>query len=79
MSKKSFPNIGEMDAVSLMRIAGHVQREIELRGLPDVSFKQGYKAGFIAALRDEDIGPGQVWTQNESAELFKELDRRFAA
>ena len=79
MSRKGFCLIGELDDATLSRMAKRVSKEMELRGLPDVSFKQRYKAGFLAALRDENIGPGQVWSHEEVNDLFRELERRFAA
>lgn len=79
MTKKGFCLIGQLDDATLIQVAGRVADELELRGLPDVSFKQGYKAGFLAALRDGDIGPGQVWGQDRAEGLFTELERRFAA
>ena len=71
--------IRDMRDAALLQMAATVQEEIELRGLPDRSFKQGYKAGFLAALCDQDYGPGQVWSHEEREGLFQELDRRFAA
>lgn len=71
--------MSEADDNTLLQMARRMVKELELRGLPDLSFKQGYKAGFLAALRDENLGPGHVWNQKEVRELFKELDRRFAA
>ena len=71
--------VTEMNDRALSKLAKRIARELDMRGLPDVSFKQGYKAGFLAALCDEDYGPGQVWSHEESEELFRELDRRFAA
>ncbi|MBU1740410.1 MAG: hypothetical protein KKC37_02615 [Proteobacteria bacterium] len=44
---------------------------------PNESYVAGFKDGFIAGLRDENLGPGQVWTDEEQAELFKEIDRWF--
>ena len=79
MSKELLGAIKEMNDLTLMRLAKEVQEAMELRGLPDHSFKQGYKAGFLAALCDEDIGPGQVWSREEAQELYQELERRFAA
>jgi hypothetical protein len=69
--------IEELNDAALLRLAFQVNQALELRGLPDVSFKEGFKAGFIAALRDENWGPGQVWTDEEAAELFAELERQF--
>ena len=60
MGQKEFCLIGQLDDATLLQMAGRVCEELELRGLPDVSFKQGYKAGFLAALRDSEFGPGQV-------------------
>ncbi len=77
--KKDFSFSFYLDNNALMLLAARVQQEMELRGLPDISFKQGYKAGFLSALRDEDYGPGQVWDQEEIKDLYAELDRRFAA
>ena len=71
--------ISDMQDAALLQMAARVQEEIELRGLPDRSFQQGYKAGFLAALCDQDYGPGQVWSHEERKGLFQELDRRFAA
>lgn len=68
-----------LDDNRLTRLAATVADELESRGLRNVSYVDGYKAGFIAALRDENYGPGQVWLDEEAAELFKELDGRFIA
>ena len=78
-AKKDFSFSLYLDNNALIFLAARVQQEMELRGLPDISFKQGYKAGFLAALRDGDFGPGQVWSDSEVKDLYKELDRRFAA
>ena len=61
----------------LADLAVDVVGELETRDLSDPSYIEGYKAGFIAALRDENWGPGQVWTDEEKAELFKEIERWF--
>lgn len=79
MSQKEVFLVSELNDQNLMTLAGRVVQEMELRGLPDVSFKQGYKAGFLAALRDENLGPGQVWEASEIEALYQDLERRFAA
>lgn len=79
MSQKEFCLVSELNDQNLLALAGQLAQELELRGLPDVSFKQGYKAGFLAALRDENLGPGQVWEASEIEELYQDLERRFAA
>ena len=63
----------------LLQVAGRVCEELELRGLPDVSFKQGYKAGFLAALRDSEFDPGHVGSLEHAKALYAELEQRFAA
>lgn len=77
MPRSRSQQIEEMNDAALLRLASQVNQALELRGLPDVSFKEGFKAGFLAALRDENWGPGQVWTDEEAAELFAELERQF--
>ena len=79
MKMKRLMLLGDADDRTVIKVAARVMAEVELRGLPDLSFKQGYKAGFLAALQDEQIGPGQVWDHDEIKELHRELDRRFAA
>ena len=79
MKMKRLMLLGDADDRTVIKLAARVVAEMELRGLPDLSFKQGYKAGFLAALQDEQIGPGQVWDHDEIMELHRELDRRFAA
>ncbi|MBU0516840.1 MAG: hypothetical protein KJ621_18965 [Proteobacteria bacterium] len=46
-------------------------------GLRSTSYVTGFKDGFIAALRDENFGPGHTWTEKEQADLFEEIDRWF--
>ena len=79
MKMKQLMLLADADDRTVIKVAARVAAEMELRGLPDLSFKQGYKAGFLAALQDEQIGPGQVWDDDEIKELHMELDRRFAA
>jgi len=79
MSEKEFCLVSDLNDQTLLALAGQLVQELDLRGLPDVSFKQGYKAGFLAALRDENLGPGQVWEAQEIEELYQDLERRFAA
>ena len=79
MKMKQLMLLSDADDRTVIKVAAKVAAEMELRGLPDLSFKQGYKAGFLAALQDEQIGPGQVWSKVEINELYRELDRRFAA
>ncbi|MBU4599115.1 MAG: hypothetical protein KKA46_14985 [Proteobacteria bacterium] len=79
MSKKVFCLVSDLNDSTLLALAGRVGQELELRGLPDVSFKQGYKAGFLAALRDENLGLCQVWEASEIEALYQDLERRFAA
>ena len=71
------PNLKGLDNLNLTRLAAAVTAELEKRRLRDDSYVQGYKAGFLAALCDENWGPGQVWTDEEAAELFAELDKSF--
>lgn len=71
--------IDEMQDSALMQLAAEMQAEIELRGLPDLSFKQGYKAGFVAALRDKAKSTGQPWSPEQTQALHAEIERRFAA
>ena len=77
--KKYFCLVSDMNDHTISKLAERVCEELELRGLPDASFRQGYKASFLAALRDDRIGPGQVWNEEEAKRLRNELDRRFAA
>jgi hypothetical protein len=79
MGQKGFCLIGQLDDATLLQMAARVCEELELRGLPDVSFKQGYKAGFLAALRDSEFGPGQVLSLEQAKGLYAELEQRFAA
>ena len=79
MKMKRLMLLSDADDRTLIKAAARIAAEMELRGLPDLPFKQGYKAGFLSALRDEDYGPGQVWDQDEIKDLYEELDRRFAA
>jgi len=71
--------IGEMRDAALLQLAAEVQAEIELRGLPDLSFKQGYKAGFVAAMCDKAKSMGQPWSHEETKAIHPEIERRFAA
>lgn len=71
--------IGKMKEAALLQLAAEVQAEIELRGLPDFSFKQGYKAGFLAAMRDRQLGSGQPWSPEQTQALNAEIERRFSA
>jgi hypothetical protein len=79
MKMKQLMRLSDANDRTVMQVAARVAAEMELRGLPDLSFKQGYKVGFLAALQDEQFGPGQVWDDDEIKELHQELDRRFAA
>jgi len=73
------PELKGLDNLRLTRLAATVTAELEDRRLRDDSYVAGYKAGFLAALRDENWGPGQFWTDEETEELFAELDRPFVA
>lgn len=79
MAKRRFCLISDMDDATLLAAAGRMSQELELRGLPDVSFKEGYKRGFLAALKDREIGLGQVWSPELGRRLCCELERRFGA
>lgn len=68
-----------LDNLKLTRLATAVAAELEQRRLRDDSYVLGYKAGFLAALRDENWGPGQVWTDEEAEGLLIELEQLFPA
>ena len=78
MDSKSICFIKNLNDEALLDLAAGVVEELELRGLPDVSYKEGYKRGFLYALRDSDLGPGQVWEEDEVVTLFQELERLFS-
>ncbi len=73
------PNLKSLDNLKLTRLAAAVATELEQRRLRDDSYVLGYKAGFLAALRDENWGPGQVWTDEEAEGLLLELEQLFPA
>ena len=79
MKRERLMSLRDTDDKTLLRHAARLSEELEWRGLPDLSFKQGYKAGFLAALQDDQFGPGQVWSKKEVKKLHKELERRFTA